>query len=495
MKTAVLHLRTYDDVATLQDRLLWARSPRVLLVWPEGGRPRLQGVLDFVLLRRYAARLGARLALVTRDPRVAAWARQAGVPVFATEAEALRRPWRRVRRRVRRPRRRVKPGPDARPVSEGRPLSPAARWAAFVAGVLAVLVLAGFLLPGARVTLEVPPRPQEATLVLRARPGGGPGFAVLTPATVTVTDDFARGTSALRAWPAAAARGEVVLRPLRAEALTLPAGVRIASVAAPEVVFETTRPARLSGSPDEEVLVPVQALTPGAQGNRPAHDLRLVLPPWDLQVTAINPEPTTGGADLRVRWPAADDYAFLRRKAEATLQARAATRLAARFGLWAPASLALVETEAARFDPPEPAATPVLRLTLRQRYRAWGVTPDEVAAFLNAALDARLESDWRAVPDSLTWRWLKAEGEPVPQGEGWAWTVEARRLVYPTPRRERVAALARGRPVAAAPRVWQAAWPQVAAARVQVWPGSWPWMPWWTERVQVVVVPQRAAGR
>ncbi|NPA31081.1 MAG: hypothetical protein GXO37_03675, partial [Chloroflexi bacterium] len=90
MKTAIVELQTYDDLPTLQDKLLWARAPRILLVWPASGAPRLHGPLDFVRLRRYAARLGARLAVVTRDPQVAAWARQARVAVFPSVEAAQR---------------------------------------------------------------------------------------------------------------------------------------------------------------------------------------------------------------------------------------------------------------------------------------------------------------------------------------------------------------------------------------------------------------------
>ncbi len=490
MKTAVVELQTYDDVPTLQDKLLWARAPRILLVWPQVGRPRLRGPLDFVLLRRYAARLGARLAVVTRDAEVAAWARQARVAVFPDVEAAQRGAWRVPRRRPRRPARRAKPGagPRARPTAPGR----LTRWTAALAGVGAVLALLAFLLPRARVELPVPARPQQATLTVWARPGGGEGALPLQEVQVTVAGEYRRAVQGTRLWPAQSATGRVVFTNLGVDAVDIPAGLRITTVAEPRVTFEVTRGGRVPAGVGQQTTLPVRALRPGAVGNRPADDLRVLPAGWDLRVTVTNPEPTQGGADLAVPWPEEDEYAALRRAAETDLRTQAAARLRARGWPWVPASLRVAETVQAVFTPAQPAAAAELYLRLEQRYRAWALDPATLRAWLTAALDARLEPGWQARAGTLTWTLARAE--PAPQGEGWAWTVHAVRQVHRSPAPEQVAAWVRGRPPRAAQAALQARLALREPPRVQVWPSFWPWLPWWEARVQVVVVPPAGEG-
>ena len=489
MKIAILELQTYDDLPTLQDKMLWARAPRIVLVWPEQGAPRLRGPLDLVLLRRYAARLGARLALVTADARVRAWARQARVPVFADVDAAQRGPWRVRYRRPRRVTRRVR-------VAQGRPTVPQTprpawvRGLAFALGVLAVVALAAFVLPGGRVVLPVPVREQTASLTLTA--GGGTNALRLQARTVTVEGEYTWTVRGRHPWPARAAEGEVVVTNLGAEAVSIPAGLRIASVSEPEVVFAVQQDGQVPAGVGAQATLPVVALTPGTVGNRPAHDLQRLPAPWDLRVTVTNPEPTQGGADLPVPWPERSEYTRLRRAAEADLRAQAAAAFEALGGLWVPDSLALDETLTLRFEPAEPTAAGVLRLTLRQRFRAWVVPPDQVTAAVRTALDARLEPGWRALPETLTWR--PAAAEPVPQAHGWAWAVQARRAIYPVPDAGQVARWVQGRSPTAAAAVLTQHLTLAGPPQVQPWPSVWPWMPWWAARIQVVVVPQGAAG-
>ncbi len=491
MKTAIVELQTYDDVPTLQDKLLWARAPRILLVWPEAGRPRLRGPVDLVLLRRYAARLGARLALVTRDPQVLAWAQQARVLVFPDVETAQRRPWRTPRRRVVRPARRV----DTLPRPQ-RGMAPAGRgWTralAALVGIAAVGALLAFLLPAARVELLVPGETQQATLTVVARVGGGEAALPLQRITVTVAGEYRRPVQGTRLWPAQPATGQVVFTNLGATAVDLPAGLRIASYTDPTVVFELTRSGRLPPGVGQQLRLPVRALRPGTVGNRPAHDLRVLPAPWDLRVTVTNPEPTHGGQDLRVPWPTDADYAALRRHAETALREQAARELRARGWPWIPASLQVVETRSEAFTPAQPAATAELRLRLEQRYQAWALDPATVETWLQQALDARLGAGWQARADSL--QWTLAAAEPVPHDEGWAWTVHATRLVYPAPNTAQVAAWVRGRTPAQAQAVLQAHFAGREPPRVRVWPGFWPWLPWWDARLQVVVVPPVAGS-
>ena len=59
MKTQVIHLDPHDDLISIRDRMAWAKTPRILLVWPKRGRVGVRP-LDLTLLRRHAEKTGHR---------------------------------------------------------------------------------------------------------------------------------------------------------------------------------------------------------------------------------------------------------------------------------------------------------------------------------------------------------------------------------------------------------------------------------------------------
>ena len=77
MKTQLIPLETHDDLISIRDKMSWAKTPRILLVWPSKGQVGVRP-LDLTLLRRHAVSLGAELGLVTRDAEIYAAARRMG---------------------------------------------------------------------------------------------------------------------------------------------------------------------------------------------------------------------------------------------------------------------------------------------------------------------------------------------------------------------------------------------------------------------------------
>jgi hypothetical protein len=96
MREQIIQLERYDDVVSVRDRLAWIQAERVLLVFPpEGGV--LMRQLDLVLVRREAARRGAKIALITTEPNITEIAQDLRIPVFGTISESHRKRW--VRKR------------------------------------------------------------------------------------------------------------------------------------------------------------------------------------------------------------------------------------------------------------------------------------------------------------------------------------------------------------------------------------------------------------
>src|SRR5512142_2252634 len=98
MRTQIITLESHDDLISVRDRMSWAKTPRILLVWPKYEKVTLRQV-DLKVLQRHATSLGAQLGLVTRTRRVRNDAEALRIPVFESTGQAQRVAWPKPRRR------------------------------------------------------------------------------------------------------------------------------------------------------------------------------------------------------------------------------------------------------------------------------------------------------------------------------------------------------------------------------------------------------------
>ncbi len=489
MKTALIPVDPLDDLAALQDKIAWAKSPRALLLWPQQGCA-VQRTLDFVRLRRAADALGTQIALITRARGPRREAEAAGIPVFPDRKTALRKAWR--WRRVRLPKRRRHADLYTLQAWAHRPqpwsrLPPLQRWGVFTAGVMAVLLLAAFILPGARLTLT--PIHTSRTLTLIALVS--PTYAMPSPPnhlparweTVTVGDSAMQAVSGISRLPQTPAHVALTFTNLTAQAVDIPAGTRIHSRTG-DIVFTTTESAQVPPGPGTTAEVSAASIARGRAANRPAHDLGFLEGPLAFQVTADNPLPAAGGRDTSVPAPAPDDYRHL----EATLRAQLATQALAVLERKFPhAWIVLPSLQPAAdlertFDPPQRAPANTLRLTLRVRFRALVVDPRDAEALARSVLAAQTPHGMTLAPSSIQVK----TGEITPQGnDRYAWHLRVRGTFIAPLDQGTARRLARGRsPNTAAQRLQQAL-PLAAPPEVSLWPSWWPWVTWLPFRIQV----------
>src|SRR5512146_3196798 len=100
MTTQIITLESHDDLISVRDRMSWAKTPRILLVWPKYEKVTLRQV-DLKVLQRHAAALGAQLGLVTRRRQVRVEAESLHIPVFESTGPAQKLAWPKPRRRRR----------------------------------------------------------------------------------------------------------------------------------------------------------------------------------------------------------------------------------------------------------------------------------------------------------------------------------------------------------------------------------------------------------
>lgn len=292
-----------DDWASLRFRIARAPAPRVALeVPPDHPGP------DPVLLRRlqrFAEGRGKALALIAPHREWRAMAREAGWAAFPTRAAALRHPW---PAEAESEEAAAPPGltPTLQAWAAAR-RRPRPAWARGIGlalgglGLLAMGLLAAFLVPSAEVTLS----PQGVPLAITQTVVADPRLAArdLTrwaipayPVEVRVEGQAEAPATGRQEKPAGYAEGRVILVNQLNRPVEVPAGtiVRAASgnlavrfVISPSV----TVPAGFGATAEARV----RALEPGPAGNVGPNQINRVEGPLAFALRVSNPEPLTGG--------------------------------------------------------------------------------------------------------------------------------------------------------------------------------------------------------
>ncbi len=97
VKTQILHLETFDTIASVKDKLHWRQAEQIALVLPTqrvcGIKKELSQQLGMELLYRYAVNAGVKIAFVTKDHSIVKLAQRVGLPVFPDIQIARRANW------------------------------------------------------------------------------------------------------------------------------------------------------------------------------------------------------------------------------------------------------------------------------------------------------------------------------------------------------------------------------------------------------------------
>ncbi|MGE5250488.1 MAG: baseplate J/gp47 family protein [Bacteroidota bacterium] len=486
MKTQIITLESHDDLISVRDRLSWAKTPRILLVWPKGVPIALRP-LDLKVLQRHADSLGAQLGIITRRSSVRREAEALGLPVYKSNALAQKQAWPALPKR----RRRV-PRPPRRGLRELRldAMKPEAAWrsdplvrvTAFSLGVLAVLALVSLFVPRAVITLHPESRVQRLTFQVSANPSAGSapaaGMVPTREETVIVAGEQSLTIAGRITVPQTPARGLVRFRNLTQAEVVIPAGTVIYAPQESPVRFRTTTEARVDPGLDASVDVAVEATDPGARGNLPVGEIRAIEGPVGLLVTVDNPNPTTGGSDRSITGADTDDRLRLRESLLKDLKTKAEADL--REGL-AQGEILLADTLTASepleetYDPPAGMAGTSLRLAARVKFSAQVVSGADLARIVQAALNASVPPGFSPAEGSLS---FKALTNPQTDTDGTTrWQLQAERRVLGRIDPASLLEAVRGRPVQAAESLLAGSYVWDRPPEITLRPAWWPWLP------------------
>lgn len=415
MKTTIVQLAAEDDLISVQDKISWGESSRVLLVWPWRGHPALERPLDLLLLLRHCQRIGAQLALVTQNPTVKIQAGELGIPVFKDISQAQRLAWRRPRKQ---PRWHLPEGRQPMKAQvlrsqqanlsmrKGQPVWLRIGW--FFLGVAAVLALILFFVPSAVVRLHPARQSQHLVMGVWASPqiqspnpsGGLPAQAL----DVVVEGRDQANSSSFALVPEDYATGEVQLKNLTDQVVEVPAGSGVMTLDRPPIRFVVTQAVQVPAGPGKTAVATVRAEAPGSQGNLAAGRIEAIEGPLGLRLTVQNLESTHGGTDRSTPAPSESDYQALREQLLIKLQENALMELKSQL---APGQRLLDETlrrgavieETRQPLPGQPGER--LQLAMRVEFEAWAIQEADLQQVAKAALDANRPAGFQPVPNSM----------------------------------------------------------------------------------------------
>jgi hypothetical protein len=484
MKTQIITLESHDDLISVRDRMSWAKTPRILLVWPKYEKVSLRQV-DLKVLQRHAASLGAQLGLVSRIRRVRMDAEALHIPVFKSTGDAQRLAWPKPRRRrfkwrpprkgLRERREQVKTG------EEPWRSQPATRVLAFLLGVLAVLSLVALFIPRARITLQPLSQMQSLVLPVVASPSVESVFItgsiparekrVIVEGTQTV-DVTGEGVV-----PQSKAKGIVEFRNLTQQTVPIPAGTVVRN--AEGIRFETTVDSEMEAGVGKVLQLPVEALEGGMAGNLDPGTISVIEGRLGLSLSVTNPEATTGGREL----PSVQASDADRERVKTLLMKNLEEEALLKFGSeLSPGDLVLdpvmtvSQILSEEYDPPAGAAGTSLKLDMRVEYVNRYASAADLAELASLALNASLPSGFHASgSEEIS---IKSETNPSVEEDGTAkWKMRAERKIIRQIDPALVTKMIQGSGAWNVKSKLKETLPLAAAPDVQLIPSWWPWMP------------------
>jgi len=492
MKSQVIQLDSHDDVISVRDKMSWAKTTRVLLVFPRRFRI-LNRPLDLRLVQRYAERMGVQLALVTRSVAVRQMAEDLKIPVFRNAGQAQRSAWPDEEKAA--PSYRRAPLPVLRRMRQEA--SPAesrwrgqlvARLGPFSLAVLAVLAVLLLFVPSATVDLKPQGLTQSEILSIRASPAVQTvNLAGNIPAqTALLVVEATRSTPASGSMvvPNQPAQGNVRFSNLTTTLMGIPSGTIVRTKGDPAVRFATRADGVLEGGVGKTVDVPVLALDAGTAGNLPADALVAIEGDLGASLSVSNPDPTSGGSDHVVPVATADDRLRLHNALLQDLHQAAIGqfgRTHAPGDVLIPDTISVAQVLSETYFPADGQPGGELTLDLQLRLLMLYIRGSDLETLALAVLDSTLPTGQIPLPGSVS---IRPQSVPVTGADGIArGQIQIQQTVRPRIDPLVVGQLIQGRKIPDAGRILSRAYPLAAHPSIRLVPSWWPVLPWLPFRI------------
>lgn len=492
MKSQVIQLDSHDDVISIRDKMSWAKTPRVLLVFPRRSRI-LTRSLDLRLIQRHADGLGIQLALVSRSAEIRQTAQELKIPVFRNSSIAQRSTW--PEREKSSPAFRLAPSPDlhqmrreAFPVESRWRNLLALRLGLFSLAVLSVLGLLLLFVPSATIELRPATRTQSLSLSIQASPdikmvnlaGNVPAQTALVVVEATRTLP-ATGSKVIPDLPA---QGEVRFSNLTTSQVGIPSGTIVRTQGDPAIRFATREDGVLEAGVGKTVDVPVQALDTGSAGNLAAGQLIAMEGGLGANVSVSNPDPTTGGTDRVVAVATSDDRQRLHDALLLALQQTAVGQFRGTHDpgdVLLPDTLSVAQILSETYFPAEGQPGDELTLDLQLQLQEQYVKGSDLQTLASAVLNSTLPAGQVPLSGSVS---VHSQGAPVTGSDGIShWEIQVQQTLRPGIDPLRVGQLVEGLKIPDASQKLSKVYPLASHPVIRMIPSWWPVLPWLPFRI------------
>ncbi|PKO07688.1 MAG: hypothetical protein CVU41_00505 [Chloroflexi bacterium HGW-Chloroflexi-3] len=321
MKTVIIQLDPFDNVISIREKIAWSKTQRILLVWPNKGKIKLDP-MDIILILRSAESLGAHISVVTDEPVIVNRLKELGVSIFSSIPEAQKKPWRKPKIRNRsllsgnsdRNWNQIKF--DRKSQNPNKELSIHVRWIMFAVGLLSTILIIFIFIPSAQITLYPMLEEQAIQMNFRSDPSikeinmtGAIPFRVID---IEMEGQLEGDSTGIIRIPDKKATGEVTFRNISDKEIIIPEGTIVRTGGDPLIRFETTKEAILKPGIESQIDVPILSLSGGTIGNVSVGSITSIENDLGGNIVVFNTDATYGGVDIKTFSPTENDYEKLK---------------------------------------------------------------------------------------------------------------------------------------------------------------------------------------
>jgi hypothetical protein len=475
----------------------WSQAKRILVVCPKHGHV-LQRKLDLNLVKRHAVSLGAQLALVTRDAETRFFARQIDIPVFGNLHRAQNADWISTRPKEFTMQRNSdyakleKLRQDLRARTPAWLEHPVIRVLCLSLSVVALFSLAGFILPGATITIAPQVENQSMVFDIIADPSttminysSGSVPTYILEAVVDGQDMI--NSSGMVIFPDKPATGSLRFSNISDHNVTIPAGTIVTTQGRNPIRFISTSNIDYVIKPNQSLILEAQAMKPGLSGNLPKNRLVVIEGILGSDLSVTNLSPTHGGTQKTVSSPSAQDLDTLHRRLLNRLEQAALLEMHSHLPegdtIITP-TLTVIETieETSFPDVGEPGNN--LNLSVQVRFQSQVVSDDTLHRLVEPIMDSYTPEGYLAMANTLS---FSHPDQPTVMDDGKAqWTINATRKIKADIPGTQVIERTSGVPVAQAIERLSTSLPLSEQAQISLVPSWWPRLPWLGMRIEVI---------
>ena len=487
MKTYLIQLQKFDTITSTIEKMSWAKTRRVLLIWPKRGNP-IISIPDVELLKRETISKGLELALVCTNGEIQEFAAANGISVFQSVTQAEREIWNKPTFQIS-PKQSSKvliPRKQRKEKSKGA-FNDILKFISILLAGSAVIALVLFFIPHATITVHPLLTTKEIIIDVWASPEVSSvninGSLPAQMQTINLTRTATGQSSGSAGLPSAFAVGEIVFTNISTQAVTIPIGTVLITNDENQTKFVTLTDAVLEPGTKSDA-VEIKAIVAGTTGNVTAGSITLIEGQLAGLLDVSNEAPTTGGEDVEAPSPTEEDYAALREQMLVALRQEA-------LSLYPQGDIELiaatldegtVTSEIRSVDPGTAADT--FSLTINVEFKGLTYARADLNQLVNGAMEASLGAGTMVYGQGVDFEDSSQVTGDIAGGANWSITASAQ--TGPEIDDNSLLTAISGKTTSEAMVLIENLIPSREATAIKTFPGFWKRMPWLNLNTRIV---------